>query len=366
MLTDNRRLYDIATRQQVYIEGVKVQYTKEFNEVLLDLRNELSRIFRRVRSGTLDGLTKAELNRLIIVLRESQARIYSAYTIQIIKQLKNFMEANLEVSRRAYVTSFIELDDDDKKKRETIISDARAKAILEEENKTNGFIPLFGIASVTGDTNRIWSSVTNAPIQANGLYLVPFIKGFTVSAQASVENIIRKAWANKLTVAETIAQLTGDGGEVGHTSQLAKINTQAGAVIATATQHVAGITAAAVQSVLFGRYTWYSVMDGRTTDICISRNLKTYRYGQGPIPPAHIRCRSHIAPNVGLGDIAAESFYAWLLMQPEEIQEDLLNDEDFESIQNGNLKASDLNLYSVEPLTLDEFRERILQILSRQ
>lgn len=364
MLTDNRRLYDIATRQQVYIEGVKVQYSKEFNSVLLDLRDELNRVLRRVRYKTLDGLTKLELNRLILTLRESQSRIYSAYTIKIIKQLKDFMGVNLEVSRRAYVTSFIELDDDPLIKE--VISDIKAKGLLEEENRTNGLIPLFGISSATGDTNRIWSSITNAPIQANGLYLVPFIKGFTVSAQASIENIIRKAWANKLTVAETIEQLTGEDGEGDKSSQLGKINTQAGAVIATAMQHVAGITAVAVQSVLFGKYTWYSVMDNRTTDICISRNLKTYRYGQGPLPPAHIRCRSHVAPNIGLGVIPAESFYTWLLAQPPEVQEDLLTEDDFEAAQNGELRASDLNSYTVEPLTLDEFRRRIIEILSRQ
>lgn len=367
MLTDNRRLYDIATRQQVYVEGVKVQYAREFNSVLLDVRDELNRVLRRVRYKALDGLTKLELNRLILTLRESQSRIYSAYTIQIIKQLKDFMAANLEVSRRAYVTSFIEQDSDPLVNE--VISDIKAKGLLEEENRTNGLIPLFGIAAVTGDTNRIWSAVTNAPIQANGLFLVPFIKGFTVSAQASIENIIRKAWANKLSVAETLAELTGEGDEEQpqpRTSQLGKINTQASAVIATAMQHVAGLTAVAVQSVLFGRYTWYSVMDNRTTDICISRNLKTYRYGEGPLPPAHIRCRSHVAPNIGPGALIAETFYTWLLAQPPEVQEDLLTQEDFEAAQNGELRASDLDTYTVEPLTLDEFRKRIIEILSRQ
>lgn len=368
MLTDNRRLYDIATRQQIYIEGVKVQFAKDFNSVLLDIRDELTKVLRRTRYSTLDGLTKLELNRLILSLRESQSRIYSAYTIQIIKQLKDFMAANLEVSRRAYVQAFVELDDDPLVNE--VVSDIKAKGILEDQNRTNGFIPLFGIAAVTGDTNRIWSSITNAPIQANGLYLVPFIKGFTVSAQASVENIIRRAWANKQSVDDVLAELTGDNGDDGdtggRTSQLGKINTQAGAVIATATQHVAGITAAGVQSVLFGRYTWYSVMDSRTTDICWSRNLHTYRYGEGPLPPAHIRCRSHIAPNIGLADVASESFYTWLLAQPDEVQQDMLTEEDFQAAQDGDLKASDLNTYSVEPLTLDEFRARILHILSRQ
>ena len=101
-LSDNKRLYDIAVRQQVYVEGVKVQFAREFNFVLAELRLELNRVLSRVKYKTLDGLTKAELNKLVLSLRESQLRIYSKYTQQILKQLKDFMTVNLETNRRAY------------------------------------------------------------------------------------------------------------------------------------------------------------------------------------------------------------------------------------------------------------------------
>ena len=71
-IVDNRRLYDIATRHQIYIEGVKVQMAREFNFVLAELRLELNKLLRRVKYKTLDGLTKAELNRLVVSLRDSQ------------------------------------------------------------------------------------------------------------------------------------------------------------------------------------------------------------------------------------------------------------------------------------------------------
>lgn len=44
------------------------------------LRLELNRVLSRVKYKTLDGLTKAELNKLVLTLRESQTRIYSKYT----------------------------------------------------------------------------------------------------------------------------------------------------------------------------------------------------------------------------------------------------------------------------------------------
>ena len=372
-LADNQRLYDIATRQQVYIEGVKVQYAREFNFVLAELRIELNRLLNRVKYKTLDGLTKAELNRLVLSLRESQSRIYSKYTQQLIKQLKDFMAVNLEMNRRAYSLAHAEMNMEDGEMNmedgETTPkapTDAQAIEYIKQQNESSNIIPLFGIASVTGNNDRLWSAVTNAPIPANGLYLLPFVKTFATSAQAGVENTIRKAWANGWTLQETIAELTGEDNKQGTSSQLQRIGVQANAVVATAVQHTAAIVGAGVISALFGWYMWHSVMDGKTTEICISRNRKRYRFGQGPIPPAHIRCRSHIAPIVGMDDIAAETFYTWAVRQPADVQDDILGEDVADEMRSGKLKEKDLPKFEArQPLTLDEFRRKINEILSR-
>ena len=359
-IADNRRLYDIATRHQIYIEGVKVQMAREFNFVLAELRLELNKLLRRVKYKTLDGLTKAELNKLVVTLRESQSRIYSGYTQQILKQLKDFMRADLEVSRRAYVQSVLQDDS------ESIVSDERAVRFLEEENNQTAAIPLFGLAAITGNDERLWSAVTNAPIPANGIYIVPFIKTFSTSAQAGVENIVRKAWANGWTLEETISAITGEDARQGTSSQLQRVGVQASAVLATAVQHVSAIVGAGVMSALFGWYMWHSVIDNATTEICRSRNRHRYRYGAGPIPPAHIRCRSHIAPIVGTDGIAAESFYTWAVNQPQDVQNDILGEDVADELRNGNLKQSDLPKFeSRQALTLDEFRRKINEVLSR-
>ncbi len=358
-LADNKRLYDIATRQQVYIEGVKVQYAREFNFALAELRLELNRLLSRVKYKTLDGLTKAELNKLVVTLRASQSKIYNAYTQQIIKQLKGFMAADLEINRRAYVHSKLEED-------APIPSDEEAVKYLQEENNQTNVFPLFGLAAITGNNDRLWSAVTNAPIPANGLYLLPFVKTFTTSAQAGVENTIRKAWANGWTIEETLRELTGEDNKQGTSSQLQRIGVQANAVIATAVQHTASVVGAGVISALFGWYMWHSVMDGKTTEICISRNRKRYRFGQGPIPPAHIRCRSHIAPIVGMDDIAAETFYTWAVRQPADVQDDILGESQADEMRSGKLKEKDLPKFEArQPLTLEEFRRKIKEILSR-
>ena len=365
-LSDNKRLYDIAVRQQVYVEGVKVQFAREFNFVLAELRIELNRLLNRVKYKTLDGLTKAELNKLVLSLRESQSRIYSKYTQQLIKQLKDFMAVNLEMNRRAYSLAHAEMNMEDGETTPKVPTDAQAIEYTKQQNESSNIIPLFGIASVTGNNDRLWSAVTNAPIPANGLYLLPFVKTFATSAQAGVENTIRKAWSNGWTLQETIAKLTGEDAKQGTSSQLQRVGVQAGAVTATALQHVAAVAGAGAISALFGWYVWRSVMDSKTSEICTSRNRKRYRFGQGPIPPAHIRCRSHISPIVGNDDIAAEAFYNWAVRQPANVQDDILGEANGESLRNGSLKEKDLSKYeATRPLTLEEFRRKIIEVISR-
>ena len=84
------------------------------------------------------------------------------------------------------------------------------------------------------------------------------------------------------------------------------------------------------------------------------------------MPPAHIRCRSHIAPIVGTDDIAAESFYTWAIRQPADVQNDIFGEDVADELRNGNLKQSDLPKFeSRQALTLDEFRRKINEVLSR-
>jgi SPP1 gp7 family putative phage head morphogenesis protein len=177
--------------------------------------------------------------------------------------------------------------------------------------------------------------------------------------------IHNEAWANGWTLQDTIAEITGEDAKQGTSSQLQRIGVQASAVLATAVQHVSAISGASVVSSLYGFYRWFSVIDSSTTEICRGRNGKRFRFGAGPLPPAHIRCRSHIAPIVGNDDIAAVSFYTWAASQPEDLQNDILGEADAEALRTGKLKEKDLAKFQAKPLTIDEFRRKINEVLSR-
>lgn len=373
-LSDNRRLYDIATRLAIYTEDVKVTEAQKFAFVLRDVGLELRRLLGRVKYKTLDGLSKAQLNLLIAELRKSQSKIYTAYTQQLIDQLREFMAADLEVNRRVWATAAFEFTlDDDEEDQLRIFTDEEALRFIEETHDEEA-TPLFGLAAILGTTavagsfDKLWSSVTNSPIPANGLYMLPFIKAFSNSAQASVESLIRKAWANGWTIEETLSELLGDGSKKqGATSQMQRLNTQATAVIHTSFAHVAAIVSAAVMSSVFGWYCWFSVMDRKTSDICRGRNLKKYRFGKGPLPPGHFRCRSHIGPVRGPSKLTEESFYAWLALQPKAFQDDILGEVQAQSLREEELPESDLPEYKPGGgLTFSQFKRKLKEILSRR
>ena len=104
MLSDNQRLYDISIRLALYVERVKYWQVAKFNHVLKNIKTVLRELFSRINYNTLDGLSKAKLNKLLIDLRKSQTTIYSEYIQDLIKDLQLFMQANLIINRQVWTS----------------------------------------------------------------------------------------------------------------------------------------------------------------------------------------------------------------------------------------------------------------------
>lgn len=366
MLT-NVRLFDVLTRHQIYVEGVKAQHAKEFSGVLRELQIEFDKVFSRIRFETLDGLTKAALRSFILELKSVQNRVYSAYSAKLIAQLQDFMRADVLVSKTIFATLQKPEGED-----ETPVSEEEADAALEEAYAANEGenlypLPWFKAAHNNGDSSKLWGAITNAPIPANGILLLPFISGFVASASASVENIVRKGYANRLSAKEVFNEIVGTNAKHFRDGAFARINTQAGAVTATAIQHITSIAQAGVASIFFGRYRWVSVIDNATTEICKGRNNRIFRYGEGPLPPAHIKCRSKTVPVVAGDDTATPStYYAWMNSQPSSVQNDILGTAKAEGVRSGTIKAKDMPQFDeVKPLSVEGFVSKLDQILTR-
>ncbi len=357
-LSDNKRLLDIAIRLQIYTEGVKAYQSLQFNLVAREISEVLEELLLKVRYRTLDGLSKAELNKLIFTLRKKQTEIWGNYIEVLLEQFEAFMSESLSVNRIVWATEQADLPED------KIFTDKEAQVYILEKVKEDKTNPLFGLFAITGGDDRMWSIINNQPMPANGFYIDPYLNTFAIQSQAAIEQTIRRAWANRLTVEECLNELLGEENSQGNASELQKIKNGNNAVVHTAIAHIAALVGAGVISSMFDAYMWCSVMDSHTTQICISRNKKIYRFGKGPIPPAHTRCRSHIRPLTGDDDFIDKSFYAWLARQPEAVLTDILGEGLADDLINGKLSSGDFKSFkNAKPLTLKEFSNKIKLIL---
>ena len=355
----NLRLYDISTRLAAYVEAVKLSETRQFNKTLEEVNRTLAKTLGKVKYETMDGLSKAKLNKLLADLRQSQLKIYSRYTKETIKRLQDFMRVDLEVNRRVWATANYQLFLSGQIEDDEFLTDEEQAEVEEERDAIFGLAPMSHAAATEylGDeatSDHLWASIASAVIPATGVTISETLDGFVRSAVVTVEKVVRIGAANKQTPSQVLKDAE---------NQLGVIDNQNTAVIQTTVGQVGNEITSSVTNLLYALYRWLSVMDSRTTEICISRNLKIYEYGKGPVPPAHIRCRSHIMPVDENAQVVNESFYKWLKNQPNRVQNDLIGRKAGEALRNNQLDGQKL---IIKPMSVEDFKKSVDNILSRK
>lgn len=353
---DKRRLFDASRRMVVYTEGVKLYQASKFREVAYQLNGTFTSLLSTVKYDTLDGMTKAELNKLVIALKNSQSSIYGKYVTDLLATLKIFMSSQKSNSLFSFESI---LNNDDEPSNDDV-----SELILDSEDE--GYTPLFGYASLGLNSDCddfLYSKISNYPMGANGLTIGAFISGFSSSAQAQLLNLTRYGWANGLTVAQAISAVSGPGG------LLNKLLNQSTSVVETTFQQVSEFTYGAVSSAFADSYRWDSVLDNRTTEICIDRNGKKYKYGKGPFPPAHIRCRSHITPIYSFKSETevneSEELSSWLSRQPKKFLRDAFTKGAVNSILSGAYGSEDFSKnVGIKPLTAKNYADKLKEIVT--
>lgn len=333
-----RRLYDITTRKQVYLEQVKRGYFDDFIKVLKYLKKTLQGDFNFIRTKQLDDLTKAKLSDFLRIIKKSISGIFGSYVLQLIKDLENLANINRDLSAKIYLAFEFE--------RKYFLDNGELPPdeLLQQETNKQFLALISGNSKL--ENEKLFSYILNTPIPANGLYLKPFLTGFAISQQANILSKVVKGYANKDQTADLQDEIVGDGGAVDGMANLGD------AVIATAAQQVASLGDGLVGSQLFSKYRWVSVLDSRTTPVCQSRNGMIFEFGKGPLPPAHIRCRSHIFPIVDESeDFNSESFNAWSKAQPPNVQLDLFGEQGAKNLQKS--------------ISADEFGKKLNFILTK-
>lgn len=344
-------LTNLAIRQQVLLERLKTQTAKDFQSVFDAVSVATRDALALLGTPDLSEVSKTKLNAMLRELRAVNAELIGEATTELQGNFDKIAawSANFEAQAFGVVLA------------ETRLKVPNAKAIA--------------------------ADALARPLSVNGQLLEVFTKDWGAAEVDRVNDTIRKAWSQGWTLDRLTTVLNGtkklnySDGLVGFPgSNGAQMRRNAMAVARTGAQHVAQSARMVVweeNADIITGYRWLSTLDSRTTQICRSLDGNLYELDAGPVPPAHIGCRSttvaQLSPKFDFlsegreratvdGPIPADTtYYEWLKTQPKEFQEIAIGKTRTKLFRDGGLSAEEfatLNLgRNFQPLTLEQMKQ---------
>lgn len=348
-------LYDIINRHQIYLEGLKAGQAANFASVTAGIDELIRTELAGLPYATLSDMTKASLDRFVAKFKKRMIGIYDPWLRKLLAWLEEYMQADIAMFGTIYAAYQPESEDE-----------------LEPTKDDDYWLP-------------IWARFKNMPLGANGILPLVLLTN-TIGGQVTrATNMIRQGYASGWTPAQTVEamrgspslrpgasakkptpQATAPGGGKGPGAQtptakgpqptlidglLNKFNREARATTNTIIQAASVQANGGVAALIFGEYEWVSILDDRTTKICRRLDGQHWRYGQGPLPPAHVGCRSSIKPWEG-SPSPDEGFGVWARRQSGAFREDAFDGEPGSTYEGS------------KPISLEEFRDKARFILS--
>lgn len=308
-------LIDIITRHQVYLEALKNNYSDKYNPTLYELRNDIRRIFLDLDYKDFGEMPKRELNKFIKTLKEAIRDRYSVWLRDILDDIETFMQEDTDLHVK--------------------IAKETQKDLTKEK------LAALALLLLKKNKKEQWLLIEDMILPANGATLSDYANSLVITSSTAVENAIKRSWANKEPLAVALRTLVGTQRLNLRDGVLSRFKAQATGFVSTAMQQATSVTQATVYSAIFDRYIWVSIIDSRTSDICRSRDGNIYKYGDGPLPPAHVNCRSSVIPFTSRPAVD-DNYGSWEKRQPTEVRNDLRK---------------------VKSLTLEEFTNKLRLLL---
>jgi SPP1 gp7 family putative phage head morphogenesis protein len=332
-------LADASTRHAVYLERLKAGEARRFAPFLREIDRRLREVLTR------GGLTTFQRDRLEAMLAEVDA---------ILRGVLDRFSGELTAELRA-LSAY-------------------------EGQSVAGMLGDAGFRANVPTAGQLWAAASTQPLAAGkGKLLAGFLRDWSDAERDRVAGAIRLAVAEGQTVAQTVTAIRGTRAAGYADGILAITSRNAEAVVRTAVAHVSAAarheTFAANTDILAG-YRWTAILDQRTSITCQSLDGRVFEFGKGPLPPAHVNCRSSTTPvlrdewralNRGAqrasqdGPVdAGTTYYEWLKGQPAAFQDEVLGPTRATLLRDGGLSAkrfAELQLdRRWQPLTLEEMR----------
>lgn len=231
------------------------------------------------------------------------------------------------------------------------------------------------------------AAATSRPFQ--GRILREWVQDHTPAVRARTRALIRQGVAEGQTIAQMIQGLRGTA-KGGYRDGIMEVSRRgAEAMVRTAVNHT--VTAARdalyeANSDIISGVKWVATLDGRTSDVCASRDGRVYPLGSGPRPPAHPNCRSTTVPvlkswaQLGIplgeapegtrasmdGQVAGRITYSdWLRKKPAAFQDDVLGVTKGRLYREGGLSLDKFVDFRGRSYTLDELRKRVPEAFAK-
>lgn len=346
----SQTLTDATIRHAVYLERYKAAEVREFAAFLRQADELLTAQLAGVDSLT--EYSRTRLERLVSATRSELSGIFGAYQGELTDRLADLAEYESEFEARA--------------------------------------LSNIGWESVVPAQETVRAAVLSRPLQVTGAdggkLLTAFLRDFTDGEVARLSNAIRQGAYQGLTVPQLRQRIRGTRARNYKDGLLATTARNADAIARTGIQHVSNVARQQTwrdNSDVVTGYRWLSTLDSKTSTICRSLDGRVFKFDQGPVPPAHVRCRSttlaeldgryswldqggtRAARSNATGktvDVPAEqSYYDWLKRQPRQFQDSVLGESRGRLLRDGGLSArrfAELQLdKNFQPLTLAEMRQ---------
>lgn len=343
--------FDVAVRHQVMLEGVKAEYQKLVVPYLKDLDKRLR---LRLTKSELTTYGKKRLNALISSVGDMTENVLSGAMVDLTGELSSL---------------------------------AKAEAVFESKSLDDA-VSNVAFNAKTPAASQVVAAIGSTPLTVTGptggMLLQPFMKNWTGVQKRSVQNRIRQGVFEGKTNSQILTDIRGTNAAKFKDGLLGLSNAQFRAVVNTAVQHVSSVarmqTYAENADIVQG-YEWLSTLDDKTTPICQSLDGRVFKVGEGPIPPAHINCRSTTVAALDddfdflkegatrssiNGPVPAnQTYYDWLKGQPVAFQDHALGSKALGKVfRNGDLTSTGFAKMRLnknfKPLTLAEMQGTVL------
>lgn len=324
MPTAGERLYDLDTRHQI---GIARYSTATVRKMLALLGRTEADIVEQIEKLSWDDVTR----------NSSKA-----------DRLKRMLEAMKITSREGALALGRELK-----------KELQAFAAYEAEFQSKLLSQVEIGFTLRAKAEQLNAAVNSRPFQ--GRLLREWVNDLDEASYKRLRDAIRIGYVEGESVANVIKRVRGTRA-LGFKDGIMEISRRgAEALVRTAISHTANAAkeeffAANPQTIRGVR--WSSVLDSRTTPVCRARDGKVYPVGEGPRPPAHIRCRSTtVAMLFGEPDPPeGETYEGWLKRQPVELQDDILGKAKGQLFRKGGLDLDRFVDRAGKELTLDQLR----------